>query len=137
MRTLIRLALVSVLALGGVASALAAEPALGGAAAEDVVTIVTRDEDGGARETKIWIVDVDGTAYVRTGGTRWFHNIERNPDVTLKSGGKELALRAKPVEDEALRARIETAFAEKYGFTDRLRGWFVWGRSNLMELEGR
>jgi hypothetical protein len=106
-------------------------------AAEDVVTIVTRNEDGSARETKIWIVTLDERGFVRTGNTRWFRNIERDPNVTLRSAGQEVAVRATPVEDEPLRARIEDAFRAKHGFTDRLRGWVVWGRPNILELERR
>ena len=135
MRTLTRLAFL--LALGLASPAAAAEPAWSELAAEDVVTVVTRNEDGSARETKVWIVEVDGKAYMRTGNTRWYRNVARDPEVGLRAAGQELALRATPVEDDALRARIESTFAAKYGFTDRLRGWFVWGRSNIMELGPR
>ena len=58
MRTLTRLAFLP--ALGLASPALAAEPAWSELAAEDVVTIITRNEDGSARETKVWIVEVDG-----------------------------------------------------------------------------
>jgi hypothetical protein len=135
MRTLPRLAFLIALALASTATA--AEPAWSELAAEDVVHIVTRNEDGSPRDTKIWIVELDGKAYVRTGNTRWFRNTARNPEVSLRAGGQELALRTTPIEDDALRARIEDAFAAKYGFTDRLRGWFVWGRSNILELGPR
>jgi hypothetical protein len=134
MPALARLVLATALALAAAPAAAQPGPDWGVLADEDVVRIVTTDEDGGTRETKIWIVEVDGRGFVRTGGTRWFGNIERDPNVVLKAAGLELQLRATPVEDEALRARIEEAFAAKYGWTDRLRNLVVFGRSNLLEL---
>ena len=59
------------------------------AAAPDVVRILTQDEDGSTRETKIWIVLLDGQAYIRTANTRWYRNIERDPNVTVQSEGAE------------------------------------------------
>ena len=42
------------------------------AAKPDVVEVLTTNEDGSTRETKVWIVAVDGQGYLRTGGTRWY-----------------------------------------------------------------
>jgi hypothetical protein len=134
MSSIARLALVAALAFAAGPAAAQQGPNWGELADEDVVRIVTTNEDGSARETKIWIVEVDGRGFVRTGGTRWFRNIERDPNVVLKVAGLDLQLRATPVEDEALRERIEQAFTAKYGWTDRLRNLFVWGRPNLLEL---
>ena len=104
------------------------------AAAPGVVHILTQNEDGTTRETKIWIVLLDGQAYIRTANTRWYRNIERNPDVTLRSEGAEYPATAQLVTDEALLDRIEAAFREKYGFKTRLSGLARLGRSNIMRL---
>jgi hypothetical protein len=91
-----------------------------GVAAERVPVIVTTDEDGGERATKIWLVVVDGEGLIRTGNTRWFRNIERDPNVELEIGRVRQPLRAVLVEDDALRARANAAFRDKYGFQDRM-----------------
>jgi hypothetical protein len=89
-----------------------------------VPQIVTIDPDSGERVTKLWLVVVDGSGYIRTGGTRWFANIERDPDVALRVGGADYPLRAKLVLDADLRDRVNEAFRSKYGFEDRFIGWF-------------
>lgn len=104
---------------------------------EEVPEIVTRDPDGDLRETKLWIVVVDGSGFVRTTGTRWLANIERDPNVILRIGGAAHPLRAERVEDPALAARIEAAFRAKYGFSDRLTGWFLPGDPTLLRLVER
>ena len=107
------------------------------AAAPDVVRILTQDEDGSTRETKIWIVLLDGQAYIRTANTRWYRNIERDPNVTVRSEGAEYPATAQLVTDESPLDRIEAAFREKYGFKNRLSGIARLGRSNIMRLVAR
>jgi hypothetical protein len=105
---------------------------------ESVPRIVTVDPDGDARVTKLWLVVVDGAGYIRTSGTRWFANIERDPDVVLRIGGAAYPLRAKLVLDADLRDRINAAFRAKYGFWDRSVGWFSSrDQANILRLESR
>jgi hypothetical protein len=107
------------------------------AGAERVVQIVTRNEDGTSRETKVWLVVVDGQGYVRTGGTRWWGNIERDPDVVLRVAGAEHAVRAELVGDAELAARVEAALRTKYGWSDRLMGPFRFGDTHILRLVPR
>ncbi len=104
------------------------------AAAPGVVKIISQNEDGSMRETKIWIALVDDQAYIRTGGTRWYGNIERNPDATLRSEDAEHLVRAELISDEALAQRVVDAFREKYGFADRLAGIMRFGDTHIMRL---
>ena len=106
-------------------------------AAPDVVEIITQNEDGSTKETKIWIVLVDDQAYIRTGGTRWYANIERNPDATLRSQGAEHPVRPELIADEALSQRVAAVFREKYGFADRLAGLIRFGGTHIMRLVPR
>lgn len=48
-------------------------------AAPRVIEILTTDADGDLRKTKIWIVSLEGRAYIRTMNTRWHANLERDP----------------------------------------------------------
>jgi len=41
------------------------------------VQVISTDEGGRARTTTVWIVVVDGQAYLRTGRTIWGGNVER------------------------------------------------------------
>ena len=102
------------------AAAGAAGPDWNALAGVAVPEIVTLDEDGSERVTSLWLVVVDGQGYVRTGDTTWHRNIVRNPDVVLRIEGASHPLRATHVTDPELRARIQAAFREKYGFQDRL-----------------
>jgi hypothetical protein len=101
------------------------------------VEVLTRNQDASIKETTIWIVLVGGEAFIRTGSTRWYGNIERDPNLVLRVDGNELPLRAELVTDEPLLERVHAAFREKYGFTDRMIGWFRFGDSHIMRLVPR
>ena len=89
-------------------------------AEEGTIKVITTNEDGSSRETKVWLAVVEGQGYIRTGNTGWGGNVERNPDVTLRIGEIELPLRVEFVTDEAQREAVKAAFREKYGFSDRI-----------------
>ncbi len=98
------------------------------------VLVVTADEDGESRETKVWIVVVDGVGIVRTGNTSWGENVARKPELVLKVGEAAYPLQVEFVEDDATRQRITDAFREKYGFSDRMVSWMRGARPKLMRL---
>jgi hypothetical protein len=85
---------------------------------EGTPTIVTQDPDGDERVTKLWVVVVDGEGLIRTGDSRWFRNIERDPDVVFWIGGYAYPLRAELVTDDSVKKRAGDAFREKYGWMD-------------------
>jgi hypothetical protein len=87
-------------------------------AEEGTVKVITTNEDGSARETRVWLSVVDGQGYIRTGNTRWGGNVERNPEVALRIGETELPLRVEFATDETERDAVKAAFREKYGFAD-------------------
>jgi hypothetical protein len=93
-------------------------------AGEDVIEVLTHDEDGELRETKVWMGALEGVGYVRTSDTRWHANIARDANVGVRVAGQEYPLRAELVTDDELHARVNAVFRAKYGFTDRMLGWF-------------
>ena len=132
------IALVLGLALGPVGFAAAADEVDWTAlAAPDVVEIITQDEDGDDRETNIWIAVVDGAAYIRTGSSRWFANLERNPAAVLRSGDTLQPIAVEQIEDADLFAQVEVALREKYGFSDRMVGIFRSSDRRVMRLVAR
>ncbi len=109
----------------------------GAIGATDVVVVVTRSQDGSDRETKIWIVVVDDRAYIRTAATRWYGNVERDPDIVLRVGEDAFPLRAVLVTDAPLAEHVEAAFRKKYGFWDAFMEIFRFGEPHVMHLAPR
>ena len=103
----------------------------------DVIQIVTHDEDGAPRETKVWIVAFDDHGYVRTNDSTWLANIRRGSGVALRLGGQEFAVSAREPNDTALAARVEEHFKEKYGFMQRVMSWFRMREPTVLELTAR
>ena len=132
------LAFAAILACASTPPPAAVEPIDWSAVADEgTPTIVTRDADGDQRETPIWVVVVKNQGYIRTGDTRWFANIERDPDVVLQIGGRSLSLRAELLRDDALRKTVNTAFRDKYGFWDFVVHPRGAPDSNIMRLVAR
>jgi len=119
---------------GGAAPA-RADDALAPFAAESVIEIATRDEDGAARDTPVWIVALDGAAFVRTNDSRWLANIRRGSPVAIRAAGAERAVRASEVADAALKARVEEAFLAKYGRMQRVMSALRWREPTVLRLE--
>ena len=99
------------------------------------IEIETQDEDGEARETKVWIVLVDGTGYVRTNDSRWLANIRRGSAIEIRAGETTLAVSAAEVADEATRERVEQAFKAKYGAMQKLMSFFRISEPTVLRLE--
>jgi hypothetical protein len=137
-----RLALVAVIVLASLAL-LHEGPAAHAAtdwqrfADEQTVTAVTRDEDGSVRETTVWLLVLDGDAFLRTGGTRWGGNVERDPEIDVRVAGEEVPVRVELIEDPELRQRVIDGFREKYGFSDRLVALFRGSTPLIMRLAPR
>jgi len=103
-----------------------------------VVEVITVDPDGDLRETKVWLGVLDGFGYVRTDDSRWFRNIERDPDVTLRIDGVDHPVRAEIMDDTDLRERVDDVFREKYGWQVRLMEIFGGdGGDNMLRLTAR
>jgi len=101
---------------------------------EHVIQIVTHDEDGAERTTKIWLVVVDGQGYIRTGGTHWGKNAKRDPDVRILTADGDYDVRVEFVTDPATRAAVTQAFRDKYGWSDRILTPFRGSEPLLMRL---
>jgi hypothetical protein len=87
----------------------------------EVVVLETRDAAGPHR-TRVWVVDHDGAAWLRTGNPKnpWLARLRANPEVTVTRGGESRAYLAVPVEDEATREQINSLELEKYALAEKL-----------------
>jgi hypothetical protein len=98
------------------------------------IEVVSTDEDGGQRLTTIWIVVLDNQAYIRTAGTTWGDNVEREGAVKVREVGGDRPLRAEKVLSAAEVERVVAAFREKYGTTDAVMELFRFGERRVFRL---
>jgi len=131
----------AILAWAVARAVLALEPApsdWGALAPVEEIQVLSQDPDGKPRETTVWLAVVDGQGFIRTGNTSWYPNLERNPDIGVRVAEKEYAVRAELVEDESLRERVIAQFRDKYGWSDRMVGWFfAASRPHVVKLAPR
>jgi len=81
------------------------------------VDIETRAADGATHSTIIWVVVVDGVAYVRSyrGATaRWYREIGADPDGAIVADGRRIEVRAIPATDDAAVAACSRGLEAKY-----------------------
>jgi hypothetical protein len=105
----------------------------------ETIQVVTHDADGATRETTVWLAVYQGHGYIRTGGTRWHANIERNPDVLVRIRGDEFPLRAVAIAQDDTYAAVNQVYNQKYGFSDTAIGLFrnLGGPPTIMRLDPR
>lgn len=124
--------LVLALALASVSHA--AAPEWSELADLETVEVISSDEDGGQRLTTVWIVVLDHQAYVRTAGTTWGDNVEREGTLRLRVPQGEYTLRAEKVLSESEKHQVVAAFREKYGTTDAVMEIFRFGETRVFRL---
>ena len=100
----------------------------------DTVEVISTDEDGGQRLTPVWIVILDRQAYIRTGGTIWGDNVEREGTLRLRVPQGEFTLRAEKVLSASEIENVEAGFAEKYGNSDWWAGLIRFGETRVFRL---
>jgi hypothetical protein len=85
----------------------------------EVVVLETRDA-AGAHETRLWVVDHEGAAWLRTGdpASPWLGRLRANPEVALTRNAERRAYRAVVVDDAATRGHINALVLEKYGWRE-------------------
>jgi hypothetical protein len=103
-------------------------------AALQTVQVISTDEGGRVRATTVWIVVVEGQAYLRTGRTVWGGNVEREGKLKLKGDPGEHQFRAERITDPSIQAKVMAAFRAKYGFQDVISGVIRLGQHRIFRL---
>ena len=80
--------------------------------------VVTIDEDGDERVTRIWLALVDGQGTLRTNDSRWWENLQRDPAFRIRVDGVDYSVVAEFVDEHEARAVIDDAFVAKYGWLE-------------------
>ena len=88
----------------------------------EVVHLEATDAVGHHYEADLWIVELDGTLYLRANDDDlgWLARIRRDPKVDLERNEQTEEFIAKPLTDPVLRARVNQAMRKKYGIADEL-----------------
>ncbi len=84
----------------------------------EVVVVTTTDADGTPAETRLWVVDHAGSAYLRSGSPQsgWFQRMQANPTISVVRG--DTTMRATIETDVSLRGTVNDLMREKYGWAD-------------------
>jgi hypothetical protein len=83
----------------------------------EVVTLRTPLPNGGWQETRLWVVDDGGSAWLHSAGDAWAQRFADDPVVELVRGGRTRRYRAYAVPGP--HPRIDALLREKYGVADR------------------
>ena len=102
---------------------------------EKVIEVITEDEDGEVRESKVWFVLLDGKPYLRTNDSRWLANLRRDPGCRLRIRDATYEARATEVPGEEFVERVDAASREKYGWQERLIHPFRMRRPEILLIE--
>lgn len=87
-------------------------------ASQREVQVRARRRDGSDTDLPIWVVAVDGDAYVRSvrgGQGQWWRRARDERQMTLVAGGQPTPVAVEPVSDAELNERVSEAYAAKYG----------------------
>ena len=87
----------------------------------EIVTLESFEAEGTPVETRLWVVDYDGDAWLRAGrpDSAWLARMEANPEVFVTRGEERRPFLAAPTREPAARDRIHALMKEKYGWSDR------------------
>ncbi len=106
-------AVVGLVLLLGLAQLLASESG-------EVLVLETLDAEGQPHETRIWVVDDAGAAWMRGDpDSGWVRRLIENPEIRAERAGQQAPFRAVPDRDPTARDRVNALMREKYGFADR------------------
>jgi len=99
-----------------------------------IIEVVTVDEDGDERVTKVWFVLVEGTPYLRTNGSRWLDNLRRDPRLGLRIEDREYEAMAEEIPGDTIVEVIDEASASKYGWQESLIHPFRTLKPDILKL---
>jgi hypothetical protein len=90
----------------------------------EVAVLETRRPEGGARRTRVWLAEADGTLWLEaaTPDRDWLGDVALSPRVRLRRGAEARAYEAVAMPGAGERARVRALLRRKYGLRDRWVG---------------
>jgi len=99
-----------------------------------IIEILTVDEDGDARESKVWVVLLGGEPFLRTNDSRWLENIRRDPEIGLRIEGREYTGMAEEIEGDEIVDKVDEASRRKYGWQEAFIHVFRMKKPEILRL---
>jgi len=100
----------------------------------EVVTLHIVDASGQPSDTRIWILDHQGAAFIRAReSSGWYARLTAAPDIQLTRG--DVRARYTVVSHPELRDQINAMFRDKYGWGDAFISFTLGGRDDALPLE--
>jgi hypothetical protein len=89
----------------------------------EVVVLRTKAADGSLRETRTWVADADGSAWIEAAfaDRPFYQQLLADPQIEVVRGGSVRRYRAVPMPNPDGHVRIRHMLADKYGWAD----WWV------------
>ncbi|WP_432199069.1 DUF2255 family protein [Streptomyces sp. bgisy027] len=84
------------------------------------IVLWVQDADDRWSARTVWVVVLDGEAYVRSAFGRrsgWYRRVLRHADTQVEVAGARLSVVLQPVEDPELVQRVSGAYRAKYGLS--------------------
>lgn len=99
----------------------------------EVVVVESMDDQGQPQETRLWVVDHDGHAWLRSGSPEagWYQRMMANPKVKVTRG--EQAFNAVVDAQPEQRKIVNDLMLEKYAWADQLIA-LLFGRDDAIPL---
>ena len=100
----------------------------------EVVVLTTTDAKGANHETRLWVADYNGSAWLRasSGGASWFQRLQTNSTISLTRDGEQKRYTATPVPDAS--GTINRLLSTKYSWGDKVIG-ALFGRSEAIAVK--
>jgi hypothetical protein len=99
----------------------------------EVVVLTTRDAGDAPHQTRLWVVDHDGHAWLRAGGDAqgWYRRLLARPEIELERRGATAGFTAVPVPER--RDLVNALMLDKYGWADQWIG-LVFSRDGAVPI---
>ncbi len=99
----------------------------------EVVVLTTAGAGGEPVETRLWVVDLEGSQYLRASeGSGWYGRLMADAAVELRRGENSSPYAAVPSPE--VRDRVNDLMRDKYGWRDVYIGWLVGSRDKAMPI---
>ncbi|MFC9125720.1 DUF2255 family protein [Streptomyces sp. NPDC057099] len=84
------------------------------------IVLWVRHANGRWSSRPVWVVVLDGKAYVRSAFGRrgaWYRRVLRHADMEVEAAGARLPVALQPADDPELVQRVSDAYRAKYGLS--------------------
>lgn len=98
----------------------------------EVVVLNSQGADG-ERETRLWVVDLDGVQYLRAGtDSGWYQRLAATPEATVTRDGQTASYRTESRPDVV--DEVNGLMREKYGWRDAYIDLLLGGREDSVAV---